>query len=98
MLPTRADQILAFHALKYVFKVINLTFYAPLARTGFPFHALKSIFSIINKTISAPHSCGPTFAVSRLKIRVQGQILDTLCSLRVAPIFPFHSLNPCFWS
>ena len=34
---TQADPILAFYTLKSVFKVKNLTLYAPLARTQFFF-------------------------------------------------------------
>ena len=42
------------------------------------------------------HSRGPNFSVSRLKMRVYGQDLDTLCSLRADSIFPFDALKSMF--
>ena len=39
---------------------------------------------------------GPNFGVLRLKIRVYGQKLDTLCATCADPIFPFHLLTSFF--
>ena len=93
---TRADPNLAFCALQSVFKVKNLTLYAPPARTRF-FH-----FTPLNPYFWSKirhffrHSRGPDFSVSRLKIHVFGQKLDTFSATRADTIFPFHALKSMF--
>ena len=43
-----------------------------------------------------PHSRGPNFSVSRLKIHVFGHKLDTLCSTRAETILAFRELKSVF--
>ena len=42
------------------------------------------------------HSRGPEFGVSRLKIHILGQKLDTLCATCAGKIFPFDALKSMF--
>ena len=43
-----------------------------------------------------PHSCGPDFSFSRLKIHGFGQKLDTLCATRADPNLEFRALKSVF--
>ena len=42
------------------------------------------------------HSRGPEFGVSRIKIRIEDQKLDTLCATRADPNLAFRALKSVF--
>ena len=71
------------------------TFSGTRADPIFSFHALKSKFLVNNQTFLR-NSRVPDLSVSRLKIHLFGQTIDTFSAPRADLIFPFHALKSMF--